>query len=93
MKLTNACLCGNCDELFDRNTSRVCPACTSPHFLPLVKFLQPLENEPEVGGREEQRDATIQDAIKIAQEAAPKTPIEQLNAVAEKLMTKKEKGK
>ena len=93
MKLNNACLCGNCDELFDRNLSRVCPACTSPHYLLLTKLLEPQPQED--GGweeqKEEQKELPITDIVNAAQQAAPLTSMEQLNAVANKLLTKKGK--
>lgn len=31
MKLKNAVLCGNCDEVYDRSLSRCCPLCVSPY--------------------------------------------------------------
>jgi hypothetical protein len=52
MKIGEACLCGNCEEVFSRRDSRVCPICTSPHHLMLGTILKRV-NECEATGAKE----------------------------------------
>ena len=42
MRLSEASLCANCDEIYSANgkaVNVVCPSCTSPHHLNLAKIL------------------------------------------------------
>jgi hypothetical protein len=40
VKLVDAVLCGNCEEVYDRKKTRVCPECASPHFTVLELMFQ-----------------------------------------------------
>ena len=40
MKLSDAVLCGNCEEIYNRKIIKVCPACGSPHFTILELMFQ-----------------------------------------------------
>ena len=40
MKLSEAALCGNCEEVYNKKETRVCPICASPHFTLLELMFQ-----------------------------------------------------
>ena len=39
IRLVDARLCSNCDTIYDEEQDKVCPACTSPHFVRLKPIL------------------------------------------------------
>jgi len=40
MKLSDAALCGNCEEIYNKKETRVCPVCASPYFTLLELMFQ-----------------------------------------------------
>lgn len=47
MKLYDAAICADCDELVSVNAA-ACPSCTSTKFLPLTTVLEPLHDRSEI---------------------------------------------
>lgn len=47
MKLYDAALCADCDELVSVNDP-ACPSCTSTKFLPLTSVIEPLGSREEI---------------------------------------------
>lgn len=52
MKVDDALVCLNCDEVYDRE-SGACPACASDHFHPLNDWLQPWSEERAIAALQE----------------------------------------
>lgn len=50
MKLSQTKVCINCDEVFEEGFS--CPKCSSAVFMPLSRWLTPLEPQPFVEDRQ-----------------------------------------
>jgi rRNA maturation endonuclease Nob1 len=48
MKLTEAFICLDCDEIFNIKETKVCPACGNKYSIFLSKYIKPINSENDV---------------------------------------------